>query len=1280
MKRVLSVLLSVLMVLSVFTALPMSAYAAESGDYEYWVLDDGAVEITKYIGSGGDIVIPSVLEGKPVTSIGNEAFEYCYDITSVTIPDSVTTIYDYAFYDCSGLTSVTFGKSVEYIGYYAFRYCVSLTSVTIPESVTYIDDRAFGDCGNLKSATLTQYAVDRFRDCFPAYTIESIVLTDSVTTIGYEAFRFCSSLTSIDIPASVTSIGDYAFSDCDCLTSIDIPDSVTSIGDYAFYDSDKLTSIDIPASVTSIGNSAFSDCVSLTTVTIPDSVTTIGDYAFYCCDDLKNVTLSQIALDRFHDCFSTGSIERVVLSDSVTNIGAYAFHECSSLISIDIPASVTTIGDHAFHDCGSLTSIDIPASVTTIGDYAFSGCNSLTCVDIPDSVTSIGDDAFFYCENLTSVTIGDSVTSIGNDAFSGCKSLTSVTLGKSVESIGDHAFMDCSGLASLTIPDSVTAIGDHAFEGCSGLTSLTIGGSVKTIGDFAFEGCTGLTSVVIPGSVTSIGYEAFYDCSSLTSVIIPDTVTSIDEYAFSRNNGMFIYCHAGTAAERFAKNRYFPYIIYPDDLTSTNVFYVDTTAISGSLAGTSSISCSLKDDHYTGVRIGKDLWAFDLDDTYGNKEEYSSDSSPSNSYYSITEVSDIMTISFGSKESYIDDEYYYTNRVTYPCYYDDTCRGDTLVVENSTVRLFSRSYEGKNTDYYRVYWKNHDKAKYGMAKCYNSDYELVGEAEPSYRRKISLLKTYVYDILPLIRNTVIDTDQMLIDWAAEDLGLKKDDLRQVFSANQSYWNADDSELPDGYSYQKGAYYLRAVGEAKPAGYEIFVLDAPTGYYAIRSERLASESSGSDYTFVPNTKYEVVRCNSEDSFTVVSKGPVAADGVYIWFFRPGEDYCFGYNSIGEIDNGSSSGHSISWGGTVSSEYPLRAPVISSMTNTFDGVTAKWDAVSGAERYRVFVKGDTDWIAVGDTADTTFTYTGCKSGDLCTMMVRCVSADGKTYLSRLIHNERNIHYVAAPVVTGTQGLVEGNKITWKPVDGNAKYRVFVKSGKSWKALGDTFDTSFIHSSQGSTSIFVQPGTDYTYTVACISFNGAAVTSGYNTTGWTQYYNAELLDPKKQDDPDEVIDQDMKDAVSGVEMEFKSTASGLAMSARPASDEEIGRYAALVGNVLTALDITLIKNGAEYRPDGSVKVSIPCDDPEAKVFRAEADGTVTDMKAVYKDGYLTFTTDHFSLYLVAAEKKYILGDADGDGEVTILDATTIQRHLASLPTDSFNTDALTQTRTAR
>ena len=503
-----------------------------------------------------NLVIPD-----SVTNIGDYAFYGCESLKSITIPDSVASIGDYAFAFCKNLNRVditdiaawckisfkdllsnplfyahnlylngelvenlVIPDSVTSIGDYAFAFCKNLAKVTIPDSVTSIGDSAFDGCENLAKVTIP----------------------DSVTGIGDSAFNSCTSLTSITIPDSVTSIGGSAFFRCQNLNRVDITDIAAwrnisfesfsanplYIGCNLYLNGELVENLVIPDSVTNIGDYAFYGCESLKSITIPDSVASIGKNAFDSCKNLKRVDITDIAawykisfgyndsspFGYKYDLYLNGElVENLVIPDGITRVNDYVFRGCNSLKSITIPDSVTSIGDGAFEGC-SLTSVTIPGSVTSIGDNAFYDCYSLTSVTIPDSVTSIDDSAFRYCKSLTSVTIPDSVTSIGDFAFSDCSSLTSITIPDSVTSIGDAAFNDCSSLTRITIPDSVTSIGDNAFYDCYSLTSVTIPEGLNVIPKSAFSYCCNLKAITIPASMEYIRRDAFSNCDNIKYV------------------------------------------------------------------------------------------------------------------------------------------------------------------------------------------------------------------------------------------------------------------------------------------------------------------------------------------------------------------------------------------------------------------------------------------------------------------------------------------------------------------------------------------------------------------------------------------------------------------------------------------------------------------------------------------------------------------------------------------------------------------------------------------
>ena len=425
----------------------------------------------------------------------------------------------------------------------AFSTCTSLTSIVIPNSVVSIGDSAFSRCSSLSNIVIPKSVIclngnpfsdwEGMLECLsPTFIYEDDVLfnKDKSKIISFRNQK----IESYIIPDSVTKIRDSAFSDCSSLSNIVIPDSVTAIGDFAFSGCSSLSNIVIPDSVTAIGDSAFSDCSSLSNIVIPNSVTAIGDGAFFGCSSLPKIVIpnsvTSIGDCAFSDC---SSLPNIVIPDSVTSIGDCAFSGCSSLPNIVIPDSVTAIGDSAFSDCSSLSNIVIPNSVTSIGDYAFEHCRSLSNIVIPDSVTSIGDYAFEHCRSLSNIVIPDSVTAIGKWAFSYCSSLSQIVIPNSVTSIGDYAFSYCSSLSNIVIPNSVTDIGDFAFSDCSSLSKIVIPNSVTKIGDYAFSGCRSLSNIVIPDSVTVIRDFAFSGCSSLSNIVIPDSVTAIRYGAFS---------------------------------------------------------------------------------------------------------------------------------------------------------------------------------------------------------------------------------------------------------------------------------------------------------------------------------------------------------------------------------------------------------------------------------------------------------------------------------------------------------------------------------------------------------------------------------------------------------------------------------------------------------------------------------------------------------------------------------------------------------------------------
>ena len=347
-------------------------------DFEYSLLDDGTIEITKYIGSESDVVIPDEIYGKKVTSIGEFAFSNNAGLTGIKIPDSVTSIGYMAFSGCTGLTSITMPSSVTYIGYWAFEGCTSLAAINVDV-----------DNSNYASVNGVLYSKDKTTViCYPAGKGDNNYnIIDGVTSVDWYAFYGCENLTSITIPDSVTSIGRNAFHDCINIKNITIPDNVTEIGGWAFSGCTSLTSIMIPGNVTSIDLGAFSDCIRLTEIKVATQNSNYASVNGVLYDKDKTTVI----------CYPTGKKDNnYKIINGVSSIGMYAFCDCESLTNLVIPNGTISIEQFAFDGCTSLKSITMPNSVTEIGSYAFMDCTSLTSITIPKNVTSIGDNALGY--------------------------------------------------------------------------------------------------------------------------------------------------------------------------------------------------------------------------------------------------------------------------------------------------------------------------------------------------------------------------------------------------------------------------------------------------------------------------------------------------------------------------------------------------------------------------------------------------------------------------------------------------------------------------------------------------------------------------------------------------------------------------------------------------------------------------------------------------------------------------------------------------------------------
>ena len=326
---------------------------------------------------------------------------------SYCIPNSVTQLVNFAFYNNSFLTSVTIPNTIK-------DFCVQHHPTYSTASYGY---GLFIGCENLTTA----------------------VLQDGITHIGLATFRQCRALTDIVIPDSVTRIEKDAFYQCNSLTNLTLPDNLISIGDHAFYGC-NFTNITLPASVTEIGEAVFEGCKNLATITVEKN------NAHFVADDGILFTGDKTKLLRYPPKKEGTSYQ---FPTHVTTIGSGSIDSCLYLKSIFIPDSVATIEDNAFYKCSALQSITISYGVVSIGNYAFGSCSSLLSITIPDSVKSIGYGAFNNCSRLTTVTLSNQLNEIADRTFQGNDALTSITIPGSMTYIGSFAFKYCSALKDI---------------------------------------------------------------------------------------------------------------------------------------------------------------------------------------------------------------------------------------------------------------------------------------------------------------------------------------------------------------------------------------------------------------------------------------------------------------------------------------------------------------------------------------------------------------------------------------------------------------------------------------------------------------------------------------------------------------------------------------------------------------------------------------------------------------------------------------------------------------
>ncbi len=535
---------------------------------------DNSLNVFADPGNTGSYEIP-----RGIKRIECEAFAYT-NLSSVTIPDTVTVIRPAAFMGCENLTGIVIPEGVTEIDQQAFMNCTALKSISIPNSLTSVDEGVFAGCTELAS-------IDISPD-HPVFEASGPVLIDRKKKTVVSASSAISG--KYEIPDGLHNIRSSAFFDCPRLTEVIIPDGLASIGEYAFSACSGLKEITVPASVSYIGQEAFNTGSGLIVKG------TAGSYAQQYCgkngirfeaidsvpasESLFEYTVKEDGTVQITDLtdktIATADIPAELDGHTVTSIWSSVFSDCEHLTGVTLPDTLTSIGDYAFSNCPALKSINIPDSLEKISTTAFEECRKLSDIrisadhpyfavisdalvnkadmaliiylgqdfteyEIPAGIRTIGPGAF-WGRNVTAVKIPDSVTRIESNAFMYTESLEGLSIPDSVTCLGDYVFFR-SGIKTLTIPAGVTAIGRKCFAWCENLESIQVApenpvlemrGSLlvdKQENALVYHLDTDSGTYEIPGGFEKISDSAFFN-SSLKEIIVPDSVKEIGDSAF----------------------------------------------------------------------------------------------------------------------------------------------------------------------------------------------------------------------------------------------------------------------------------------------------------------------------------------------------------------------------------------------------------------------------------------------------------------------------------------------------------------------------------------------------------------------------------------------------------------------------------------------------------------------------------------------------------------------------------------------------------------------------
>lgn len=1197
-----------------------------------------------YIGYAGDTryVPPKIISatvGRNVELIGDGAFARCSDLANITFSgNKLTTIEDEAFSGCN-FSSISFPNGLKNIGWRSFASC-PLETLIIPDSVTSIGIGAF-DCVTIKTVDTGDGVLNLDGFDFKKYqNVESVVIGNSVTDVPDSLFAGCLNLKSLVLGDGLIRIGKNAFQGCTGLTELIIPNNVTIIDSYAFEGCTNLTAITLGNNVTSIGQSAFENCTILETVNLGAGVKEIGDNAFNNCT----------------------AISTLMLPDSITTVGEKAFYNCCISGTLTIPENVSYIGEDAFYG-NSVTTVIYNAQkcyMSFYDEYLDPDSSSF------DNHVAVWND-FSLFPNCTEIIFGDNVTFIPTSLIANNANITSVNLPDNLQRIQPLAFRNCSSLTEITLPESITSVGFCAFENTPWLNNqpngiLYIGGvaydyigyswsveeivikpGTTRIESSAFADCYNLNSIIIPEGVTSIGDSAFSGCERLTTITLPDTVSDIGNSAFNGCDNL-IAINIGDNNEKYLSD---DGVLYNKEKTEL-IDYPDG-----------------KPGEYIIPNTINTISDYEFSNCVNMTSIIVPDSIKSIGEYAFYFCDSLTSITIGSGVEVIDEDAF--------DYCDNLC---TIIVDDNNANFSSVDGVLYNKEITEIV--HFPKGKSGEFVIPNTVTSIDDEFWSC--EKLTAIT---------IPDSVVEISDSPFVWCYGLTAINVDVNNESFASI------------DGVLFDKNITTIISCPCAKNGDYII-----PTSVNVINSDafmscdNLTSLVIPEGVTNIPNNAF--LGCTNLKSMSI----PKSVKSVGVWPFGHSDklkDIYFAgtpddwANITFDGDSGLPDDVYIHYN-TSLPHYDL-GTITKEATCTTDGEIT-YICPCGYIKTEIIPalghSGTVVEIIAPSCTERGYTRFNCSV---------CGEEYTDDYVDALGHDEEVVKTVN-PACT-EKGYTEYRCITC----GESYVDNYISEfGHSFennicvnchKAKEDCIESSHNYENNcDETWIISKPNADY----ITITFSSATETE----RGWDYIYIYDM--------DDNLIGQ-----YSGTELASQTiTVTGNMVKIRLTSDSSVNKYGFAVSDICSYIkfsvkdvevampentidstaelrvdeidinnivvvlpeefdvatanvyDIYFEKDEQRVQPNGAVTVYIPVpsdmDGEKCKVFHIDESGNATDMNAVYENGYMVFTTEHFSYYaLVEEQVGFVYGDANGDAVIDGRDVVRLKNYLANYDYDT-------------